>query len=85
MKSPRPVDRARPLLLPAIGLGRENLAVPRWISATAWATAATLCLGVSVGLLIPFAGWAVALGLVWSLEPASDEELPGVRGIPVTR
>lgn len=51
-------------------LGRQNLAVPRWISATAWITGATLCLGVSVGLLIPFAAWAIALGLAWSLEPS---------------
>jgi hypothetical protein len=50
-------------------LGRQNLAVPRWIGATAWATAATLCLGVSVGLLLPFAGWVIALGLVWSTRP----------------
>lgn len=50
-------------------LGRQNLAVPRWISATAWATAVTLCLGVSVGLLLPFAAWAIALGLAWSLQP----------------
>jgi hypothetical protein len=47
-------------------LGRQDLAVPRWISVTAWITAATLCLGVSVGLLIPFALWAIALGLVWA-------------------
>ena len=51
-------------------LGRQNLAVPRWIGATAWATAATLCLGVTVGLLIPFAGWAIAVGLVWSVPPS---------------
>lgn len=48
------------------GLGRQNLAIPRWISAAAWVTAATLCLGVSVGLLMPFALWAIALGLTWS-------------------
>lgn len=50
-------------------LGRQNLAVPRWISVTAWAAAATLCLGVSVGLLMPFALWAIALGLTWSPRP----------------
>ena len=50
-------------------LGRQNLAVPRRISATAWGTAATLCLGVSVVLLVPFAAWAVALGLTWSVQP----------------
>lgn len=49
-------------------LGRQNLAVPRWINATGWATAATLCLGVSVGLLLPFAMWVTALGLTWSVE-----------------
>lgn len=48
-------------------LGRQNLAVPRWIMATAWVTAATLCLGVSVGLLMPFAAWAIAVGVVWSV------------------
>lgn len=50
-------------------LGRQNHAVPRWISVTAWAAAATLCLGVSVGLLMPFALWAIALGLTWSPRP----------------
>ena len=50
-------------------LGRQNLAVPRWISVTAWAAAATLCLGVSVGLLMPFALWAIALGFTWSPRP----------------
>jgi len=48
-------------------LGRQNLAVPRWIMTTAWVTAATLCLGVSVGLLLPFAPWAIAVGLLWSV------------------
>lgn len=51
-------------------LGRQNLAVPRWINVTAWATAATLCLGVSVVLLMPFAVWAIALGLAWSVDPS---------------
>jgi hypothetical protein len=51
-------------------LGRQNLAIPRWISAAAWATAATLCLGVSIVLLTPFAAWAIALGLAWSLPPS---------------
>lgn len=49
-------------------LGRQNRAVPRWIVATAWGTAATLCLGASVGLLMPFAAWAIALGLAWTAE-----------------
>jgi hypothetical protein len=46
-------------------LGRHSGAVPRWIHATAWATAATLLLGVSVALLVPFAAWAIALGIAW--------------------
>lgn len=46
-------------------LGRQTGAVPRWISATAWLTAATLCLGASVVLLVPFGLWAIACGLVW--------------------
>jgi len=50
-------------------LGRQNNAVPRWIMASAWITAATLCLGVSVGLLLPFAAWAIAVGVVWSVPP----------------
>jgi hypothetical protein len=52
-------------------LGRQNLAVPRWIMATAWVTAATLGLGVSVGLLLPFAAWSIAVGLAWSVPPLS--------------
>jgi len=52
-------------------LGRESGAVPRWVSATAWATAATLVLGVSVGLLMPFAAWAIALGIAWKARPAA--------------
>jgi hypothetical protein len=47
-------------------LGRQVHAVPRWIGATAWVTAATLALGVSVALLVPFAAWIIALGLTWS-------------------
>lgn len=49
-------------------LGRHGGAVPRWITMTAWATAATLVLGVTVGLLMPFAAWAIALALVWTGE-----------------
>ena len=49
-------------------LGRQNLAVPRWIMATAWVTAVTLCLGVSVGLLMPFAAWVIAIGIAWSVS-----------------
>lgn len=57
-------------------LGRQNLAVPRWISVTAWVTAAALCLGVSVGLLMPFAAWAVAFGLVWSPVTSQPKNPP---------
>jgi hypothetical protein len=49
-------------------LGRQAHAIPRWTSATAWVTAATLALGVSVVLLVPFAAWVIALGLAWSSE-----------------
>jgi hypothetical protein len=52
-------------------LGRQNRVVPPWIMGTAWVTAATLCLGVSVGLLMPFAAWAIALGLAWRSEVSS--------------
>lgn len=52
-------------------LGRLNAAVPTWISTTAWATAATLCLGITVALLLPFAAWAIALGVVWSSAPST--------------
>ena len=51
-------------------LGRQNGVVPRWITATAWATAVTLCLGVSVGLLLPFGLWAIVCGLVWRAPPS---------------
>lgn len=47
-------------------LGRHTDAVPRWIMVTAWATAAMLLLGVTVALLVPFAAWAIALGVVWT-------------------
>jgi hypothetical protein len=49
-------------------LGRHGGAVPRWVTTTAWATAVTLLLGVSVALLVPFAAWAIALGLAWRSE-----------------
>lgn len=49
-------------------LGRQTDAVPRWIMVTAWATAATLLLGVTVALLVPFAAWAIALGVVWTAD-----------------
>jgi hypothetical protein len=50
-------------------LGRRSGAVPRWIVVTAWATAVTLALGVTVVLLVPFGAWAIAVGLVWTSEP----------------
>jgi hypothetical protein len=50
-------------------LGRRSDAVPRWVVVTAWVTAATLVLGVTVVLLVPFAAWAIAVGLVWAGEP----------------
>jgi hypothetical protein len=50
-------------------LGRQAHAIPPWISATAWVAAATLALGVSVVLLVPFAAWVIAFGLAWSSEP----------------
>lgn len=49
-------------------LGRQARAVPSWIAATAWATAAMLLLGVTVVLLVPFAAWAIAVGLAWRGE-----------------
>jgi hypothetical protein len=52
-------------------LGRQHGAVPRWINATAWVTAGTLCLGASVVLLVPFAAWAIALGATWTLTPST--------------
>lgn len=57
-------------------LGRQNLAVPSWISATAWVAAATLCLGASVVLLTPFAAWAIALGVAWSMQPPPPTRAP---------
>jgi hypothetical protein len=63
-------------------LGRQNLAVPRWIVATAWATAGTLCLGVSVVLLLPFSAWAAALGVVWSTPPIGAATRSGAAGVP---
>ena len=56
-------------------LGRQNGAVPRWIAATAWGIAATLCLGVSVALLLPFGAWAIALGLTWRAPRAISDEI----------
>ena len=54
-------------------LGRQCSAVPRWIAVTAWGIAATLCLGASVGLLIPFGLWAIAFGVTWSFR---SEQVP---------
>lgn len=47
-------------------LGRNSNAVPRRLGVAAWVVAATNCLGVTVVLLVPFAAWSIALGLVWS-------------------
>ncbi len=65
-------------------LGRQTHAVPRWILATAWATAATLCLGVSVVLLVPFAAWVIAFGIVWSAAqvPIENEQRSQVADTP---
>jgi len=51
-------------------LGRQSGVLPRWITATAWATAVTLCLGASVVLLLPFGLWAIVCGLVWAAPGA---------------
>ncbi|HZB41820.1 MAG TPA: hypothetical protein VE487_12700 [Ilumatobacter sp.] len=58
-------------------LGRQAHAIPRWISATAWVTAATLALGVSIVLLVPFAAWIIALGLTWSSEASPPTRASG--------
>lgn len=49
-------------------LGRQCRAVPRSIRVTAWITAATLCLGMSVVLLVPFAAWSIAVGVTWTTD-----------------
>lgn len=49
-------------------LGRRARVLPPWISVTAWVTAASLALGASVVLLVPFAAWVIAFGLAWSSE-----------------
>jgi hypothetical protein len=59
-------------------LGRQQGALPRWISITAWIVAAGLLLGVSVGLLLPFAAWAVALALTWKSDAVEGQHLDGV-------
>jgi hypothetical protein len=55
-------------------LGRQNGVVPRWIAISAWVIAVMLCLGVTVGLLMPFGLWAIALGLTWR-APAGEHAL----------
>jgi hypothetical protein len=53
-------------------IGRSTGFLPRWVSVTAWVTAVFLFLGWSVGLLLPFGLWAIALGLSWKQpEPAT--------------
>jgi hypothetical protein len=47
-------------------LGRQSGTLPRWMHALAWVTALTLCLGVTVVMLLPFAAWAIAFGSAWS-------------------
>lgn len=61
-------------------LGRQNGAVPRWIAATAWGIAATLCLGVSVALLLPFGAWAIALGLAWRTHAMTNDQTARTSG-----
>jgi len=56
------------VLLARLGAGQGS--VPRWVVVTAWVTAALLLLGASVGLLMPFAAWSIALGLTW--RPAGE-------------
>lgn len=46
-------------------IGKRCRILPRWVSITAWITALLLLLGWSVGLLMPFAFWSIALGLTW--------------------
>lgn len=53
-------------------LGRQEGAVPRWIGIAAWVAAVGLLLGASVALLLPFAAWAVALGLTWQIDERID-------------
>lgn len=46
-------------------IGKRVGVLPRWMSVTAWMIAVLLFLGWSVGLLLPFALWSIALGLTW--------------------
>lgn len=48
-------------------LGIREGSIPRWVWIASWPTAGTLLLGASVGLLLPFAVWAIVLGLTWSI------------------
>jgi hypothetical protein len=58
-------------------VGATDGAVPRWIRITSWVVAATLWFRVTVAFLIPFAAWAVAVGLVWSANPCSQPDPSG--------
>lgn len=53
-------------------IGKRTGVLPRWMSVTAWFIAVLLFLGWSVGLLLPFALWSIALGLTWK-NLAPDE------------
>lgn len=46
-------------------IGRSSGILPRWVSFTAWIVAVLLFLGWTVGLLLPFGLWSIALGLTW--------------------
>lgn len=52
-------------------IGKRAGVLPRWMSVTAWIIAVFLFLGLSVGLLLPFGLWSIALGLTWK-QSASD-------------
>lgn len=52
-------------------IGRSIGVLPRWMLVTAWIIAVFLILGWTVGPLLPFAFWSIALGLTWK-QSASD-------------
>lgn len=52
-------------------IGKRTGVLPRWMSVSAWIIAVLLFLGWSVGLLMPFGLWSIALGLTWK-QSASD-------------
>ncbi|MEO5973871.1 MAG: hypothetical protein ABIQ38_01520 [Ilumatobacteraceae bacterium] len=49
-------------------IGRSTGILPRWVSVTAWIVAVLLFLGWTVGLLLPFGLWSIALGLTWKRQ-----------------